>query len=129
MKVINGVITFNRDDAPVLVDTLMFAHRAFLESVTDPTNVKLAMDNPDHKRRMLNSIERMFTLDDMLDGICEQGGWPKNFKVAPIDVILKRSSLPKSPQAFFDMLVAINQRKEKEAAEKKGVDQHVVAVR
>lgn len=119
MKVINGVITFNKDDAPVLVDTLVFAHRAFFEAVTDPVNVKLAMDNPDHKRRMLNSIERMFVLDGMLDSICEQGGWPQNIKVAPIDVILKRSSLPKTPQEFFDTLVAINQHKEKEAAEKK----------
>ena len=123
MKVINGIITFNKDDAPVLVDTLAFAHRAFFESVTDPSNVKLAKDNPDYKRRMLISIERMFILDNMLDSICEQGGWPKNSKFAPIDVILKRSSLPmevlKSPQVFFDTLVAVNERKEKEAAEKK----------
>lgn len=123
MKVINGVITFNKDDAPVLVDTLAFAHKAFFEAVTDPANVKSAMDNPDLKRRMLNSIERMLILDDMLDSICEQGGWPKNSKFAPIDVILKRSSLPmevlKSPQVFFDTLVAVNQHKEKEAAEKK----------
>ena len=122
MKVINGIITFNKDDAPVLVDTLEFVHRAFLESVTDPANVKLAMDNPDSKRRMLNSIERMFILDDMIDSICEQGGWPKNSKVAP-NVILKRSSWPmevlKSPQVFFDTLVAVNERREKEAAEKK----------
>lgn len=123
MKVINGVITFNKDDAPVLVDTLAFAHKAFFEAVTDPANVKLAMDNPDLKRRMLNSIERMLVLDDMLDDICEQDGWPKNSKFAPCNVILKRSSLPtevlKSPQVFFDTLVAINQHKEKETAEKK----------
>ena len=123
MKVINGVITFNKDDAPVLVDTLSFAHKAFFDAVTDPANVKSARDNPDYKRRMLNSIERMLVLDDMLDSICEQGGWPKNSKFAPIDIILKRSSLPiavlKSPQAFFDMLVADNEHKEKEAAEKK----------
>lgn len=123
MKVINGIITFNKDDAPVLVDTLAFAQKAFFESVTDPANVKSAMDNPDYKRRMLNSIERMLVLDDILDSICEQGGWPKNSKFAPINVILKRSSLPtevlKSPQMFFDALVAVNERKEKEAAEKK----------
>lgn len=123
MKVINGVITFNKDDAPVLVDTLAFAHHAFFQSVTDPANVKLAKDNHDYRRRMLNSIERMFALDDMLDGICEQGGWPKNSMFAPCNIILKRSSWPmealKSPQAFFDMLVAVNEHKEKEAAEKK----------
>ena len=123
MKVINGVITFNKDDAPVLVDTLAFAHRAFFDAVTDPTNVKMASKNPEYKKQMLNSIERMFVLDDMLDGICEQGGWPKNSKFAPCNVILKQSSMPtevlKSPQEFFDMLVAVNEHKEKEAAEKK----------
>lgn len=123
MKVINGIITFNKDDAPVLVDTLAFAHRAFFDAVTDPTNIKMTSEKPEYQKQMLNSIERLLILDDMLDNICEQGGWPKDSKFAPIDVILKRSSLPtevlKSPQAFFDMLVKVNEHKEKEAAEKK----------
>lgn len=124
MKVINGIITFNKDDAPVLVDTLAFAHRAFFDAVTDPANVKAAAENPESKTKMLNSIKRMFVLDGILEDIRAQGGWPKDSKFAPMNVIL-RNSLPeeilKSPETFFECSLQVVYRNEqkKQDAEKK----------
>ena len=124
MKVIDGIITFNKDDAPVLVDTLAFAHRAFFDAVTDSTNVKSASENPEYKKKLLNSIERLFALDSILEDIRAQGGWPKDSKFAPTNVIL-RNSLPeeilKSPETFLECALQVVYRNEqkKQDAEKK----------
>ena len=104
MKMFHNVLTAKGKEVPLILDAVTNMEYEFMWSTSNEKNIQKALDDPEAKERMMNSITKFLELNELVHSFNEP--WPKECKFTLLfDERFRKFLLKFTPETYFEFLV------------------------